>query len=68
MENMLQFNPDSRITAKEALASPYFDSIRDIEKEQEAVIPLSFEFDEIEDISMDSVRQYFISAMTSTGN
>ena len=36
LHKLLQFNPTKRITAKEALAHPYFADIRDVSKEIEA--------------------------------
>ena len=44
LEKMLKFNPDTRISAREALADPYFDEIRLEEQEtfERAEIDLSF--------------------------
>lgn len=44
LERMLEFNPNKRITAEEALRDPYFDEIRLEEQEnfEPADIDLSF--------------------------
>ena len=38
MEKMLQFDPNKRITIKEALADSYFDDIRDKDMEMDVEI------------------------------
>lgn len=58
---MLVFHPAKRIEVDEALNSPYFADIRDHNKEISANVPADFEFEYIEDITADQLRQYFVS-------
>ena len=54
---MLKFNPFTRITAKEALAHPYFKSIRIKEKEIET-IPLKLSTKAPDSISIDNLKKF----------
>ena len=60
MERMLVFDPRRRLTLEEALASPYFDEVRDLERERNAEVPADFEFEHIEGATLEQLRQYFI--------
>ena len=42
---MLEFNPDKRITAEEALKDPYFDEVRIPEQEEFEVCNIDLNFD-----------------------
>ena len=43
---MLIFDPNKRITVKECLEHPFFKSVRDTSKEEEATFNLEFEFED----------------------
>lgn len=60
MEKMIIFNSLNRITCEESLRDPFFDNIRDANKEKQAEVPADFEFEHIADISISQLRQYFI--------
>ncbi|CAG9331700.1 unnamed protein product [Blepharisma stoltei] len=60
MENMILFNPRKRTSCIEALRHPYFDSVRDVQKEIDAEVPADFEFEHIENITAQQLREYFI--------
>ena len=60
MESMIIFNSNKRIDCEMALANPYFDSIRDPNKEKKAEVPADFEFEHIPDITIEQMREYFI--------
>lgn len=68
MERMLLFDPRKRISVTEALASPYFDDIRDPSKELDAEVPADFEFEHIEDITAQQLRHYFIEEILKYHN
>lgn len=59
LENMLKFDPRQRITIEDALAHPYFDSIRDPDKESSFDSVLNLEF-ESEDIGIEELRYYMV--------
>lgn len=60
INSMLQFDPRRRITVDQVLESSYFDEVRDISTETEAEIPADFEFEDIEEMTADQLRHYFI--------
>jgi hypothetical protein len=60
MEKMILFNSSKRCTCEEALSYEYFDSIRDVNKEKKADVPADFEFEHIEDITIQQLREYFV--------
>ena len=67
---MLEFNPNKRITAEEAIADPYFDDIRLPEQETfdvpEICLPMDDENEE--DLDLDQVKEHIIKeilALTS---
>ncbi len=57
---MLQFDPRRRIAVEQVLLNSYFDEVRNISTETEAEIPADFEFEDIEEITADQLRHYFI--------
>lgn len=59
MEKMILFDSTKRITCQAALADPYFNNIRDANKEKKADVPADFEFEHIENISIGQLRHYF---------
>mmetsp|Transcript_9660 Transcript_9660/g.18901 ORF Transcript_9660/g.18901 Transcript_9660/m.18901 type:complete len:419 (+) Transcript_9660:8077-9333(+) len=60
MDSMLFFKPSIRITFDQALTHPYFDSIRDPSKEMLAEVPLDFEFERIENMTVETLRSLFV--------
>jgi mitogen-activated protein kinase 1/3 len=60
MDNMLHFQPSRRLTFEQALRHPFFDGIREVEKEQEAEVPAHFEFEQMEHITADTLRSLFV--------
>ena len=60
MEKMILFNAAKRITCEEALSDPYFNSIRDLTKERQADFPADFEFEHIENITIEQLRANLI--------
>jgi mitogen-activated protein kinase 1/3 len=61
MNSMLQFIPQNRISFAQALQHPYFDEVREREKEVDAEVPANFEFEDVEDITADELRQCFVN-------
>lgn len=61
MNNMLRFVPSQRVNFAQALVHPFFDDVREPEKEIDAEVPADFEFENIEDITAEELRQYFIA-------
>lgn len=61
MNAMLHFIPSKRISFEQALQYPYFDEVRVPEKEVDALIPANFEFEDIEDITGEQLRQFFVA-------
>ncbi|OMJ75268.1 hypothetical protein SteCoe_25626 [Stentor coeruleus] len=60
MEKMILFNSMRRCTCEEALSDPYFETIRDRNKEKQAEVPADFEFEHIADITIKQLRGYFV--------
>mmetsp|Transcript_20158 Transcript_20158/g.37494 ORF Transcript_20158/g.37494 Transcript_20158/m.37494 type:complete len:422 (-) Transcript_20158:605-1870(-) len=60
MDNMLHFQPAKRINFEQALCHPYFDAIREPEKERTAEVPADFDFERIESISAETLRRLFV--------
>jgi mitogen-activated protein kinase 1/3 len=58
MKNMLQFNPNKRISFSEALASPYFDEVRNSVNESVSDFGLYFEFEDLKGISYEELKRY----------
>mmetsp|Transcript_935 Transcript_935/g.2207 ORF Transcript_935/g.2207 Transcript_935/m.2207 type:complete len:433 (+) Transcript_935:1665-2963(+) len=61
MNAMLRFVPSQRINFLQALQHPYFDDVREPEKEIDAEVPADFEFENIEDITAEELRQFFVA-------
>ena len=59
LERMLEFNPDKRITAEEALKDEYFDDVRILEQEEFEVCQVDLKFDE-EEFSEEEMRKLVI--------
>lgn len=60
MEQMILFNSTKRISCERALATPYFNSIREANKENKAEVPADFEFEHIENITIPQMRDFFV--------
>ena len=60
IEKMVVFDPRKRINFDEALQGPYFEEVRDLTKEQNAEVPADFDFEHVENISLEDLRGYFI--------
>ena len=56
MKKMLEFNPNKRITAAEAVMNDYFDDIRLPEQENVDPPKLTIEVDEFEDLTVDDLK------------
>lgn len=64
IERMVVFDPFKRISLEEAISHPYFDEVRESAKERVAEVPADFEFELIEDITVDTLREYFIKEIS----
>jgi len=72
---MLQFNPQQRVPLETILQNPYFDSVRQAERELKATNPLELAWDFYEEISCEElisifrneVENHFISSANSSG-
>ena len=60
MEKMIIFNSSKRINCEEAIRHPFFDNIREPSKERQAEVPAYFEFEDIPEITISQLREYFI--------
>lgn len=67
LKSLLQFNPDKRPTAQEALEHPWFDSLRDQDEEDIVGAPFNYDFDE-DGLSSTQIRQLIISEMEYWNN
>ena len=56
---MLEFNPDKRITAEDALKDEYFDDIRILEQEEFEVCKIDLHYDE-EEVSEEEMKKIVI--------
>jgi len=56
---MLEFNPDKRISAEEALKDPYFDEVRIPEQESIEPCDIDLHFDDV-DMSVEDIRTLII--------
>lgn len=56
---MLDFNPDKRISCKEALSLAYFDDVRIKEQEEFEPCEINLDFDEA-DLSVDEIRDVIV--------
>ena len=62
---MLIFNPNKRITVNECLEHPFFNSIRDPKKEEEATFNLEFEFEKDNNLTVEKLRSLFLTVIQS---
>ena len=62
---MLVFDPNKRITVNECLEHPFFKSIRDPNKEEEASFNLEFEFEKDNNLTIEKLRTLFITVIKS---
>ena len=60
IEGMVIFDPRRRLTLEDALANPYFDEVRDLDRERNAEVPADFEFEHIENATLEQLRHYFV--------
>ena len=65
LQKMLIFDPKKRITVQESLEHPFFKSIRDPKKEEEATFNLEFEFEDDNNLTIEKLRNLFITVIKS---
>ena len=65
LQKMLIFDPNKRITVQESLEHPFFKSIRDKSKEEEATFNLEFEFEDDNNLTIEKLRNLFITVIKS---
>ena len=65
LQQMLIFNPNKRITVNECLEHPFFNSIRDPKKEEEATFSLEFEFEKDNNLTVEKLRSLFLTVIQS---
>jgi mitogen-activated protein kinase 1/3 len=64
IEKMVVFDPRKRTNFEEALSHPYFEEVRDVSKEQNAEIPADFDFEHVENITLEDLRRLFIQEIS----
>ena len=65
LQKMLIFDPKKRITVQQSLEHPFFKSIRDPSKEEEATFNLEFEFEDDNNLTIEKLRNLFITVIKS---
>ena len=65
LQKMLIFDPKKRITVQQSLEHPFFKSIRDPSKEEEATFNLEFEFEDDNDLTIEKLRNLFKTVIKS---
>ena len=65
LQKMLLFDPKKRITVQECLEHPFFKSVRDPSKEEEATFNLEFEFEDDNNLTIEKLRNLFITVIKS---
>ena len=65
LQKMLIFDPRKRITVQQSLEHPFFKSIRDPTKEEEATFNLEFEFEDDNNLTIEKLRNLFITVIKS---
>jgi len=65
LSQMLQFNPEKRITVNNAIEHSFFTEVRSNSKEIEAEFSLELSFEKDENLSMEKLRLLFISVIKS---
>ena len=63
VEKVLLFDGSSRLPIEALLNDPYYDDIRDSSRENAAPEIPVMEFEEIEDLTMEQLREYFTSVV-----
>lgn len=64
LSRMLVFNPFKRATLDEIIAMPYFDSVRQAEREVLATAPANFIWDNEVSMTKDELREVFRQELT----
>ena len=65
LQKMLIFDPHKRITVNECLEHSFFKSIREPNKEEEASFNLEFEFENDNNLTVEKLRNLFITVIKS---
>jgi len=65
LQKMLIFDPKKRITVQQSLEHPFFKSVRDPKKEEEATFNLEFEFEDDNNLTIEKLRNLFITVIKS---
>ena len=65
LQKMLIFDPKKRITVQQSLEHPFFKSVRDTSKEEEATFNLEFEFEDDNNLSVEKLRNLFMTVIKS---
>ena len=65
LQKMLIFDPKKRITVQQSLEHPFFKSIRDPSKEEEATFNLEFEFEDDNNLTIEKLRNLFVTVIKS---
>ena len=65
LQKMLIFDPKKRITVQQSLEHPFFKSIRDPRKEEEATFNLEFEFEDDNNLTIEKLRNLFLTVIKS---
>ena len=65
LQKMLIFDPKKRITVQGCLEHPFFKNVRDPSKEEEATFNLEFEFEDDNNLTIDKLRNLFITVIKS---
>ena len=65
LQKMLIFDPNKRITVNECLEHPFFKSVRDKSKEEEATFNLEFEFEDDNNLTVEKLRNLFTTVIKS---
>ena len=65
LQKMLIFDPKKRITVQQSLEHPFFKNIRDPSKEEEATFNLEFEFEDDNNLTIEKLRNLFITVIKS---
>ena len=65
LQKMLIFDPKKRITVQQSLEHPFFKSIRDPSKEEEATFNLEFEFEDDNNLTVEKLRNLLLTVIKS---
>jgi hypothetical protein len=61
---MLEFNPEKRISAEEAIADSYFDDVRIKELEEFEICDINLQFDHL-DLSPEEIKEWIVKEINS---